>query len=193
MRFSLRKKSENSGGSGDDGSSINLVGGPSATPANIWQDATSGFLTQPSPSSTWTRRKSAPANVATDTDIRADPLGLKVLHRPTQAATVDIVFVHGLGGSSRMTWSKDRDLEFFWPLKFLPFEPDIRDARIMTFGYNADFRPGSKGGSTSVLDFAKELLYDLKYAKDDSAGELEELGMGEVSNRNLLRDWNSPC
>ncbi|EHK99638.1 putative Vegetative incompatibility protein HET-E-1 [Glarea lozoyensis 74030] len=31
----------------------------------------------------------------------------------------------------------------------------------------------------SVLDFAKDLLYDLKYAKDESAPELEELRMGE--------------
>lgn len=33
----------------------------------------------------------------------------------------------------------------------------------------------------SVLDFAKDLLYDLKYAKDESVPELEDLRMGEAS------------
>lgn len=33
----------------------------------------------------------------------------------------------------------------------------------------------------SVLDFAKDLLYDLKFAKDESVPELEDLRMGEAS------------
>lgn len=80
-----------------------------------------------------------------------------------------------------MTWSKNRNVEFFWPLKFLPFEPEIKEARILTFGYNANFRPGSGHNKMSVLDFAKDLLYDLKYAKDESVPELEDLRMGEAS------------
>lgn len=108
-----------------------------------------------------------------------DPLGLKVLHSPPQDRNVDIIFVHGLGGSSRMTWSKNHDLDYFWPLKFLPLEPSIGDARIMTFGYNANFKPGSGRNIMSVLDFAKELLYDLKYATDESMPGLEDLRLGE--------------
>lgn len=80
-----------------------------------------------------------------------------------------------------MTWSKNRNPEFFWPLKFLPFEPDINEARILTFGYNANFQPGSGRNKMSVLDFAKDLLFDLKYAKDESVLELEDLRMGEAS------------
>lgn len=78
-----------------------------------------------------------------------------------------------------MTWSMNYDLNYFWPLKFLPLEPNIGDARIMTFGYNAHFQPGSGRSSMSVLDFAKELLYDLKYAMDESTPELEDLRLGE--------------
>jgi hypothetical protein len=80
-----------------------------------------------------------------------------------------------------MTWSKNHNPEFFWPLKFLPFEPDINEARILTFGYNANFRRGSGKNKMSVLDFAKDLLYDLKYAKDESEPGLEDLRMGEAS------------
>lgn len=110
-----------------------------------------------------------------------DPLGLKIIHRPPGDRGVDIVFVHGLGGGSRATWSKNHNPEFFWPLKFLPFEPGINEARILTFGYNANFRRGSGKIKMSVLDFAKDLLYDLKFAKDESVPELEDLRMGEAS------------
>lgn len=105
-----------------------------------------------------------------------------MVHRPIGDRRVDVVFVHGLGVGSQTTWSHNRDPEFFWPLKFLPFEPDINTARILTFGYNANFRPGSGKNKMSVLDFAKDLLYDLKYSQDDSTQQLEDLHMGEVSS-----------
>ena len=89
---------------------------------------------------------------------------------------MDIVFIHGLGGTSRFTWSKYKNPELFWPLTFLPLEPDLCLARILTFGYNADFRRAGNA-STSVLDFAKDLLFDLKYAKDE---QKKDLNMGNV-------------
>ena len=79
-----------------------------------------------------------------------------------------------------MTWSHDRNLDFFWPLKFLPLESEISEAWILSFGYNSNFRPGSGKTKMSVLDFAKDLLFDLKHAQDESTSELEDLGMGEV-------------
>ena len=109
-----------------------------------------------------------------------DPLGLKVIHHPGDDYTVDIVFVHGLGGGSRRTWSKDHNPDLFWPLKFLPLEPGINEARISTFGYNANFGVGSRKNKMAVLDFAKSLLFELKYGQDESRGKLENLGMGEV-------------
>lgn len=81
-----------------------------------------------------------------------------------------------------MTWSKNRDPGLFWPLQFLSHEPDISEARLLTFGYNSNFKPGSGKAKISILDFAKDLLYDLKYAQDDSAAVLEDLRMGEASS-----------
>ena len=105
-------------------------------------------------------------------------LGLSVLHEPEDGKRhADIVFVHGLGGASRKTWRKDLKPELFWPQTFLPLESDLGQTRTLTFGYNADFR---KAGAVhvSVLDFAKDLLWELKNARTDRGDPLE---IGEVS------------
>lgn len=108
-------------------------------------------------------------------------MGLSVVYTPPNGHKADIVFVHGLGGTSRNTWSKIKNPELFWPLTFLPLEPDICLARILTFGYNASI---SKGDNVkSLLDFAKDLLFDLKYAKDQQG---EDLDMGNVSLSDTL-------
>lgn len=88
-----------------------------------------------------------------------------------------MIFVHGLGGTSRATWAKGRDLNFFWPQRWLPFEPGIRDARILSFGYNANFAATGSAPITGIADFAKDLLYSMKYAKCE---DLEELELGRV-------------
>ena len=62
-------------------------------------------------------------------------------------------------------------------MKFLPLETDVCHSRILTFGYNANFRIAGNV-STSVLDFAKDLLFDLKYTKDELK---EDLNIGSVS------------
>lgn len=87
------------------------------------------------------------------------------------------MFIHGLGGTSQRTWSKNENPDLFWPLKFLPLDPVVCLARILTFGYNANFRAAGNV-STSVLDFAKGLLFDLKYAKDEQG---KDLNIGNVS------------
>ena len=117
---------------------------------------------------------------ATDIDGHmGDSCGLTVLHQPSANRTADIIFVHGLGGSSRGTWTKSRDLDKFWPLQFLPLEPGISDARILTFGYNSNFRPGAGKSQMSMLDFAKDLLYSLKFSQDASG--IEDISIGEVA------------
>ncbi|OAL28874.1 hypothetical protein AYO20_09354 [Fonsecaea nubica] len=97
---------------------------------------------------------------------RADPLGLTVLHEPESSPSVDIVFIHGLGGTSRHTWCSNRDLQLFWPREWLPYEQDLSSTRVMTFGYNAHFSSLSHGNENilNVSDFAKDLLFSLKFA-----------------------------
>jgi hypothetical protein len=113
-------------------------------------------------------------------DRRSDPLGLSVLYAPEGTPSADIIFVHGLGGTSRATWSYNRDPELLWPKMWLPLEPDICTARILTFGYNAHFLSTGPNSVSGISDFAKSLLFDLKFGKDDSS---EELGIGKVGRR----------
>ncbi len=108
-------------------------------------------------------------------DRRADPLGLTILHEPESSPSADIVFVHGLGGTSRHTWSKNRDLQLFWPLEWLPYEPELTSARIMTFGYNSHFSSVShrKENILNISDFAKDLLFSLKFATGEGERRLD--------------------
>ncbi|TFB01532.1 putative transporter AQR1, partial [Trichoderma ghanense] len=96
-------------------------------------------------------------------------LGLRVLHQP-EFASLDIVFVHGLGGHSQKTWTKNHDPGLFWPEIWLPFEPDVGKARILTFGYEASWRGGA--GISGITDFAKELLYEMRFSKDASGADI---------------------
>lgn len=98
-------------------------------------------------------------------------LGLHVVYEPEHHST-DIVFVHGLGGHSHRTWTKNHDPARFWPGQWLPFEPDVATARILTFGYNANWKGSTKSVST-ITDFAKELLYEMRFARDSTGTDLD--------------------
>ncbi|KFY38625.1 hypothetical protein V494_04289 [Pseudogymnoascus sp. VKM F-4513 (FW-928)] len=120
-------------------------------------------------------RERSPSN-ASKLDRTKDPRGLTVLHEPKTPPSLDIVFVHGLGGSSRATWCHNHDPEYFWPFKWLPQEPGIQGARISSFGYDANFSATGPSPASSVNEFAKSLLLSLKFAKDEN---LEEVNIGE--------------
>ncbi|KLU88588.1 hypothetical protein MAPG_07574 [Magnaporthiopsis poae ATCC 64411] len=96
-------------------------------------------------------------------DRSNDPLGLTILHTPEAEREVDIVFLHGLGGTSRRTWCRDRDLDNFWPQLWLPHA--LPTARVLTFGYNAHFSSRKEQASSTIGDFAADLLFRMKYGE----------------------------
>ncbi|KAL8781300.1 MAG: hypothetical protein Q9213_006075 [Squamulea squamosa] len=106
----------------------------------------------------------------------SDPLGLTLIYDPGSPPSIDIIFVHGLGGTSRQTWSRNKSPDLFWPHKWLPIEPEIQTARILSFGYNASFSATGPPSLASISDFAKDLLYGMKFGKDDA---MKELGIGK--------------
>ncbi|RPA81635.1 hypothetical protein BJ508DRAFT_306459 [Ascobolus immersus RN42] len=96
------------------------------------------------------------SDMSTVAKNQQNPYGLTCVYDPLDLTEVDIIFVHGLGGGSFRTWSPGSDPVRFWPNRLLPV--DIPQARLHTFGYNADFTSPRTANSQSVLDFAKQLL-----------------------------------
>ncbi|KAL2382043.1 hypothetical protein RJZ90_003555 [Blastomyces dermatitidis] len=84
------------------------------------------------------------------------PIGLNLLHEP-ENPRVDLIFVHGLGGGSRKTWSLTKEMKHFWPKSWLPEDPAFKDVRIHSFGYSSDWHKG-KDNAMNILDYAMSLL-----------------------------------
>jgi hypothetical protein len=126
------------------------------------------------------------ATESESTDVGKDPLGLYVIQRPTREHKIDIVFVHGLGGTSRLTWSKNKDLNLFWPYQFLKHEPEFDHARIFSFGYSSEIK-SRKGAANSIHHFAKTLLYSMKNGKDEfDDGSGTAFDMGKVTKSEIV-------
>ncbi|KAG7103649.1 Vegetative incompatibility protein HET-E-1 like [Verticillium longisporum] len=71
------------------------------------------------------------------------PLGLTLLHSPRDPK-VDFIFVHGLGGGSRKTWSKTTLRSHYWPKEWLPKDPSFEHVRIHSYGYDSDYLRGKE-------------------------------------------------
>ncbi|PTB42433.1 hypothetical protein M441DRAFT_191126 [Trichoderma asperellum CBS 433.97] len=93
-----------------------------------------------------------------------ESLGFNTLYDPEpNSAVADLIFIHGLGGHSRKTWSSSSTLKPFWPRDWLPNETGFENVRIHSFGYKADW--GGKWQQQSILnihDFAESLIGGLK-------------------------------
>jgi hypothetical protein len=99
-------------------------------------------------------------------------LGLQTLCQPPDAV-VDVVFVHGLTGNTFNTWYEER-ARIYWPRDLL--RSDIADARVFSFGYNADVT--SFWGQTSknrLGEHAKNLLGDLVREREETDTVYEAL------------------
>lgn len=92
-------------------------------------------------------------------DNTKGPLGLTTLFAPGGKPIADLVFVHGLGGGSRSTWTKSQDSSLFWPQEWLPQDEGFKDVRIHSFGYNSNWE---KESTLNIHDFAKSLLGSIK-------------------------------
>lgn len=88
--------------------------------------------------------------------------GLTTLH-PPQGSSWDgldldahIIFVHGLGGGSESTWTKEN---VYWPRDLLPHEDGFKNVTTHAFGYDSDFK---NSNFLNIEDFSKSLLASLQ-------------------------------
>jgi len=117
----------------------------------------------------------------------SDQLGLVLVNtRPVQHPDGDIIFVHGLGGTSQRTWSYERDPDYFW-LPWLSAEPELSRFRIFTFGYNANW----KGSDTvaSIADFARDLL--LRMLTHATGFDQQSQPIGTVCSPPAIENWST--
>ena len=97
-------------------------------------------------------------NEESSDDFRGS-LGLIPLYTPSEPV-VDLIFIHGLQGGSRKTWSKSEHPFHFWPKEWLSRDPDFRTVRIHTYGYHSDWAE-TRESILNIHDFAKNLLGEL--------------------------------
>ena len=91
-----------------------------------------------------------------ETEVQGKGLyGLNTLFQPADAPVAELVFVHGLGGGSRSTWTKSGDASTYWPQEWLPHDAGFKDVIIRSFGYNSDW---TKESTLNLHDFSKSLL-----------------------------------
>jgi hypothetical protein len=86
------------------------------------------------------------------------PLGLNLVHESAEPL-LEFVFVHGLNGGSRKTWTFGEDPDLFWPKEWLSRDPAFKNVRIHTFGYDSNWTEGK--AIYNIHDFGQALLNDI--------------------------------
>ena len=105
-----------------------------------------------SPGPTTSNTQASPAPIG-----KGDNYGAIQLFGGGTKATLDIVFVHGLTGNSYNTWFHE-EAKVHWPSQLL--SQDIPDARILSFGYDADIVNFWNPASNSRLSNHAETMVD---------------------------------
>ena len=96
-----------------------------------------------------------------------------MLYNGGTEASVDIVFVHGLTGNAYNTWLH-KDARVHWPSELL--RQDIPDARILSFGYDADIVNFWNPASNSRLSsHAENLVGDLVRKRERTNTETRKI------------------
>ena len=118
---------------------------------------------------------------STATKVPAEPevisegqnYGIKELYDGGTDASIDIVFVHGLTGNAYNTWLH-KDTNTHWPSALL--KQDISDARVLSFGYDADIVGFWDPASNSRLsNHAEKLVGALVWKRERTNTETRRL------------------
>lgn len=127
--------------------------------------SSSQSLTPQDPPAQPSQTTSSPPSTATKTYDSSASIeegqnyGIKALYDSGPEASVDIVFVHGLTGNAYNTWLH-ADTKVHWPSQLL--KQDISDARILSYGYDADIvKFWSPASNSRLSNHAENLVGDL--------------------------------
>jgi len=96
-----------------------------------------------------------------ESNYKINMFGLTEVFNPTTQASIDIVFVHGIFGHPKGTWTCD-DTDVFWPAELLPPVLEDDGTRVLTYGYEAGADSFADGEQThKVHEVARSLGRDL--------------------------------
>ena len=109
------------------------------------------------------------------------------MHEPEVGTNIlNVVFVHGFGGSATGTWTHSQT-SLFWP-SLLHEDGRFANARISTFGYDANLRNiFAEKDVLDVSEFAKQLL-DCLDSHYDKYGDVRS-----IENARLILDSHDLC
>jgi hypothetical protein len=115
-----------------------------------------------------------------------------VLHNPEPrpANPVQIIFVHGLNGSKRRTWTHSES-KFNWP-EWLRNEKGLQNVRIATFGYNSSSNVLAPNSNLSIPDFANQLLLYLDQLNYRDGSVCVPLTALTVGSDYIIEAFNNP-
>jgi len=125
-------------------------------------------LTTPPPTLAQQPSASTTALGSDRTAAQLSKSGLVKVFEPLNPETTvaDLVFVHGLNGSSHSTWLH-KESGIHWPSDFLC--QDINNARTFTFGYVATvFKFGHQVSRHHIKDHAEKLLNHLTIEREST-------------------------
>ena len=91
---------------------------------------------------------------------------------PASSAQVDVVFVHGLNGDPKHTWTSKTN-NVFWPKDLLPSFVSDQNVRVLVYGYDAD-----------IVSFARK---DAGITKDKIHNHAERLIADLFANRRVCQ------
>lgn len=106
------------------------------------------------------------------------PLGLNLLHSVPEPL-VDLIFIHGLGGGSRKTWSKSPDPYHYWPKEWLSRDPEFSCVRVHSFGYKADWAE-RKSSFLNIQDFSLALLGEIQCSPEIRRSDVRPLTIPQL-------------
>ena len=120
------------------------------------------------------------------------PLSLNFLYTPLEPL-IDLIFGHGLRGGSFKTWRKNDEPRYFWPRAWLPFDPDLENMRVHTFGYNSGWTE-LKDSILNVHDFGRSLLGEMVASPElRKDGNVRSLYCHTANVRLIAADANYSC
>ena len=96
-------------------------------------------------------------------DVDSSRILLETLHNPSDAS-IDLVFVHGLGGDPVKTWRTKDQAASFWPQDWLPEEKNLANARVHTFGYPSTLKNKDRT-ALNIEDLGKSLFTQMLQSK----------------------------